>query len=382
MFTRFLARPSSSFFLFGPRGTGKTTWIDQQFPSTRKYDLLLASESIRLGRDPSLFTRECGALDPGSWVVVDEIQKVPALLDEVHHLIERRKLRFVLSGSSARKIKQGGANLLAGRAEVRRLFPFVSAELPAARGLEEILTHGMLPLAVTGANPQAFLKAYVETYLAEEIRAEAIVRQIGSFARFLEVAARMNGQTVNASGVARDALVARQTAQDYFQVLVDTLIGFLVPAWKAKRAVKQVAHSKFFLFDCGVARHMGGLGHLAVHPEERGALFETYLLHEIRAFLHYRELDYPLFFYRTRAGLEVDLIVETRDGLVALEMKSGIRWERKDGAGLREFSALHAPGKVQAMGVYAGPRQLVDGPFTVYPWSEFLQILWEGKILS
>ncbi len=314
--------------------------------------------------------------------MVDEVQKVPALLDEVHHLIEKRKLRFVLSGSSARKIKHGGANLLAGRAEVRRLFPFVSAELPSARGLEDILTHGMLPLAVTGANPQGFLKAYVETYLAEEIRAEAIVRQIGSFARFLEVAARMNGQTVNATGVARDSLVARQTAQDYFQVLVDTLIGFWLPPWRLKRAVKQVAHSKFFLFDCGVARHMGGLGHLAVHPEERGALFETYLLHEIRAFLHYRELDYPLFFYRTRAGLEVDLIVETRTGLVAIEMKSGVRWERKDGAGLREFCELHVPGKVQAIGVYAGPRPLLDGELAVHPWNEFLQLLWQGKVLS
>ena len=226
MFQRALRPPESSFFLFGPRGTGKTTWIKQHFrTASAYYDLLQTSESLRLNRDPSAFGKECADLPAESWIVVDEVQRAPLLLDEVQRLIEEKHLCFVLSGSSARKLRRGGANLLAGRAEVRHLFPFVSSELDFRRDLDEALQHGMLPMAVNSPRPRAFLKSYVETYIREEIQAEALVRQIGGFARFLEVAARMNGQVVNVSAVARDAGVARQTVQEYFQILVDTLIG-------------------------------------------------------------------------------------------------------------------------------------------------------------
>ena len=293
MIPRQLGLPDSTFFLLGPRGTGKTTWIQQHLPAEPRYDLLRAGESLRLSRDPGAFGHECDALPNGCWIVLDEVQKVPALLDEVQRLITEKRQRFVLCGSSARKLKRGGANLLAGRAEVRNLSPFVSVELDHQRGLGECLRYGMLPLAVESARPQAFLKAYADTYLKQEIQAEALVRQIGAFARFLEVAARMNGQTVNIAAIARDAGVARQTVQGYFQILVDTLVGYWLPAWKLKRAVKQIAHPKFYLFDTGVARQVAGFGHLPIHPEEAGFLLETYLLHEVRAFLHYRGLHYP-----------------------------------------------------------------------------------------
>ena len=380
MFQRQLQAPPGSFFLFGPRGTGKTTWIQEHFRDAPSYDLLSAAEALRLNRDPSFLARECEELAARRWVVIDEVQKAPLLLDEVHSLIERKRLRFVLSGSSARKLKRGGANLLAGRAEVKRLFPLVSRELDFQRGLEEALEHGMLPLAVTGTRPRAFLKAYVETYLQEEIQAEALVRQIGGFARFLEVAARMNGQAVNAAAVSRDAQVARQTVQGYFQILIDTLIAFWLPAWKLKRSTKQVAHPRFYLFDCGVARHMANLGHLPVHPEERGFLFETFLLHEIRAFLHYRELDYPLSYFSTHEGTEVDLIIETPRGLVAMEFKSGARWERKYHGGLLRFRDLHPRSRVFTFGVFAGKRALVEDQVRILPWREFLELLWAGEV--
>src|SRR5262245_42542780 len=223
MFARQLAAPDRSFFLFGARGTGKTTWIQQHFADATTYDLLLASESLRLARDPGLLRAECMALPAGNWVVLDEVQRVPALLDEVQHLMTKKRQRFVLSGSSARKLKRGGANLLAGRAEVRNMFPLVTAEAGIDRPLDAILAEGMLPLAVTGKRPAAFLRAYCDVYLKEEVQAEALVRQIGPFHRFLEVAARVNGQTVNVAGIARDAGIARQTATDFFQILVDTL---------------------------------------------------------------------------------------------------------------------------------------------------------------
>ena len=270
MLTRRLRPPDDSFFLLGARGTGKTTWIREHFQDAPQYDLLLSSESLRLSRDPSLFRAECSALPDEEWIVVDEIQRVPALLDEVQHLMMKKRQRFVLSGSSARKLRRSGANLLAGRAETRNMFPLVSAEIGDERELDLVLTQGMLPLAVTRARPAAFLRSYCDVYLHEEIQAEALVRQIGPFARFLEVAARMNGQTTNIAGVARDAGVARQTAQEFFQILVDTLIASWLPAWKLKRAVKQVEHAKFYLFDTAVARHLAGQAHMSIHADERG----------------------------------------------------------------------------------------------------------------
>ncbi|MFH0943642.1 MAG: DUF4143 domain-containing protein, partial [Planctomycetota bacterium] len=354
MFPRQLRSPDSTFFLFGPRGTGKTTWIKQRFPDTPRYDLLRSTERIRLSGNPGAFGDECDAVPRRDWVVLDEVQKVPALLDEVQRLIVDRSQRFVLCGSSARKLRRGGANLLAGRAEVRHLFPFVSIEIDDQRNLEEILRHGMLPLAVQSDRPRSFLKAYVQTYLNEEIQAEALVRQIGGFARFLEVAARVNGQSVNVSSVSRDAAVARQTVQGYFQILVDTLLGYWLPTWKLKRSVKQVMLPKFYLFDSGVARELAGLGHLQVHPEERGFLLETYLLHEVRAYLHYRELDYPMFYWRTHEGTEVDLVVETPQGIVALEIKSADRWERRFGNGLQRFRRELEDRPVELLGVFLG----------------------------
>ncbi len=382
MFHRDLFVPKTSFFLFGPRGTGKSTWIRKNVRAELSYDLLQTSESLRLNRDPSAFGKECSAAKGGAWIVVDEVQKAPMILDEVHRLIEERKQKFVLSGSSARKLKRGASNLLAGRAEVCHLFPLVSKEVGFTRSVDEALEHGMLPMAVTGNRPESFLRAYVETYLREEVQAEALVRQIGGFARFLEVAARMNGQVVNASGVARDAGVARQTVQDYFQILVDTLIGSWLPAWKLKKPAKQVAHPKFYLFDCGVARHLAGFGHLAVHPEERGALLETYVLHEIRAYLHYNDLHYPIFYWRTHQGTEVDFIIESRSGVLVLEVKASTRWSSWDNAGLVRFRDDHPELKIRTVGVYRGARALKEKEVTVQPCEEFLRSLWGGELVQ
>ncbi len=380
MLTRQLEPGKTSFFLFGPRGTGKTTWIRDRIKPAAIYDLLNASESLRLNRDPAAFGKECESLDRDAWVVVDEVQKAPLLLDEVQRLMTDKRLRFVLSGSSARKLRRGASNLLAGRAEVRHLFPFVSRELDFKRGLDESLEHGLLPIAVLGDRPRAFLKSYVETYLHEEIQAEALVRQIGPFARFLEVAARMNGQVVNASGIARDAGVARPTVQDFFQILIDTLLACWLPAWKLKPSVKEVRHPKLYLFDTGVTRHLAGLGHLPVHPEERGFLLETNLLHEVRAYLHYSELDYPVFYWRTHDGAEVDFLIDTPKGIVAIEVKAAERWQSKFHAGIARLRAERPKVQLRAFGVYTGKRALEEDGVRVLPWGEFLRALWDGRI--
>ena len=322
-------RPSASFFLFGPRGTGKSTWIASNFAGAPTYDLLNTREALRLSRNPEALYRELEGLPSGTWVVVDEVQKVPDLLDEVHRLIERRHLRFVLSGSSARKLKRGGANLLAGRAVVERLFPLVSVERAYQLSLDDALVHGSMPLAVTGEDPVGYLLAYAETYLQEEIRAEALTRSIGSFSRFLEVAARQNGQVTNLSAIARDAAVGRSTVQNYFEILEETLVGHWVHPWKLKRATKQVAHPKFYLFDCGVARALSGRLPYPPAPEEEGPLLETLLYGEIRAYIAYAKLRYPLFYWRNYDRVEVDLLCETRRGFVAVEIKSAARWERR-----------------------------------------------------
>lgn len=381
MLARRLPPPDHSFFLLGARGTGKTTWIQEHFAGAVTYDLLLAAESLRLSREPGLLRAECMALPDRAWVVIDEVQRVPALLDEVQHLMTKKRQRFVLSGSSARKLKRSGVNLLAGRAEMRHMFPLVSAESGFDRDLDDVLAQGMLPLAVTGKRPAAFLRSYCEVYLREEVQSEALVRQIGSFQRFLEIAARMNGQRVNVAGLSRDAGIARQTVTDYFQILVDTLIGTWLPAWKLKRSVKQVAHPKFFLFDTGVARHLGGTAHLGLHPEERGTLFETLVLHELRAWLHYEDLEYPVAYWQQHGGAEVDFVVETPDGLVAIEVKSGARWDERFLSGIRSLRERVA-GKVRAFGVYTGERALELDGVRVLPWQEFLDALWKGRLIA
>lgn len=380
MFTRLLKPPSSSFFLFGPRGTGKSTWIRQNFSKAVFYDLLDSNESLRLSKEPHLLYRELASLKPKSWVVIDEVQKVPQLLDEIHRLIEDQKLKFVLSGSSARKLKKGQANLLAGRARLETLFPLTSAEVAFNLEFPKICQKGMLPSAYQSEDFEEYLRAYVQIYLNEEIKGEALTRNIGHFARFLEVAARQNGQVTNVANISRDAQVARQTVQGYFDILSDTLIGRWLPAWKLKRATKQVVHPKFYFFDPGVSRALSGRQAYPPTPEELGFLLETFILNELLAYLAYHKLHYPVTFWSSHDGVEVDFFFETKKGYRAIEVKSNTRWDKKYGKGLKR---LHTEigDKSDYFGIYLGSRQLSFDHFTVYPVQTFLKKLWNGEIV-
>lgn len=384
MYKRSFKKPHYSSLLFGPRGTGKSTWISQHFPKTTLYNLLDTKEQLRLSKAPSLFYQEVKALPKKSWVVIDEIQKVPALLDEIHRLIEEDGYQFLLSGSSARKLKRGASNLLAGRAISLQMLPFCSKEVDT-KNIDKVLKYGLLPKAYLLEKPTSFLKTYVNTYLKEEVLAEALTRNIGAFNRFLEIAARQNGQLTNLSNLARDAEVKRPSVDGYFSVLIDTLIGYWLPAWSINSSTKQVDHPKFYFFDTGVVRALAGRLPYDMTSEEKGPLLETWILHELRCLILYNELYYQLFFWRNHNGQEVDIVFEGKKFFYAIEIKAAPNWKPEFNKGLNSFKDKFVQQKsvkkpLKRMGIYTGERKAKIGDIEVFPVHDFLDFLWSSDL--
>ena len=386
MYSRLLELPEKSFFLFGPRGTGKSVWLEQRLGhAALSVDLLKSSEYLRYRRDPSLFTREVAALrDECPWIIIDGVQKLPELLDEVHALLfeSRNRCRFALSGSSARKLKRSHANMLAGRALMKRMFPLSMLEIGEDFSLQDALRYGQMPLSVsstTRAEKVEFLDAYVETYLREEIQQEAFVRNLDSFYRFLTVVGVVSGQILNIANIARDVGTARSTVQGYFSILEDTLLGWYLPAYRNKAKVKEIAHSKFYLFDCGVQRALVGLHRDEPSGVETGNLFETFLLNEFRAINAWRSYGGRFFYWRTESGNEVDLVWKRGEYAVGFEIKSSESWKGTFNKGL---NVLMESGDIQrAVGIYRGRRILKMGEVTVLPYKVAIEMAWEGSFL-
>jgi predicted AAA+ superfamily ATPase len=382
MFTRSFRLPEHSFFLFGPRGTGKTTWLRHVLPDALWFDLLRTQTFLALTRQPESFRQQVEAQRRNSWVVVDEVQRLPTLLNEVHALIAERgrAYQFALSGSSARKLRRMDVNLLAGRVINRQFFPLTAAELNYDVDPDRILRFGLLPQI--HAEPDFALdslEAYAANYIREEIQQEAIVRHLNSFSRFVEVAALMNGQVANVAGLARDAVVARPTVQGYFTVLVDTLIGTWLPAWRKRAKVKEVASPKFYLFDPGVVRALGGRLREPLDAAERGFLLETWILHELRAAMASQDTGGQLHYWRTPSGSEVDFVWTRGAHAVGVEVKAATTWRREYGASLK---ALIVQGTLQAgYGTYLGAAELKDGPLRIFPLRRFLKELASGQVL-
>jgi predicted AAA+ superfamily ATPase len=383
MITRQYRLPGHSFFLFGPRGTGKTTWLKHVLPDALWFDLLRTQVVLALSRQPESFRQQVEALPRGRWVVIDEVQRMPALLNEVHALIADRgsAYRFALSGSSARKLKRLDVDLLAGRAINRQFFPLTASELGYDLGVDRVLRFGLLPqIHMESDHAVDVLDAYVANYVREEIQQEALVRNLASFARFLEVAALVNAQVVNVAGIARDAAVARPTVQGYFATLEDTLMGCWLPAWRKRAKVKEVASPKFYLFDPGVARALAGRLREPLDGLERGFLLETWMLHELRAAMASRNLGGNLYYWRTPAGTEVDFIWARGARAVGIEVKAAAMWRREYGAALK---GLIDQGVLSAgYGVYTGSAELKDGPLHIWPIMRFLRELTAGNILE
>jgi len=385
---RLLRCPERSFFLFGPRGTGKSTWLGQALPEAVRFDLLDTSLYLELSRDPHRLEAIIGNRPSGSWVVLDEIQKIPALLDEVHRLMEKRRWRFALCGSCARKLRRGGANLLGGRAITLNMEGFSAAELGTTFDLEFSLNWGLLPFVqLERQNAADILEAYVNTYLKEEIREEGLVRNVPPFLRFLNVAGQLNGQSVHGQNIAREAALPRSTVDTYFSILIDTLLGHFLPAWRPGFKVREAAHPKFYWFDPGIARAAAGLIREPADRLWQGAALETLIFHELRVYNETSRKKRPLTYYRTASGVEIDFIIESRKRsanapahLVAIEVKRADKWNRSWESGLRDLAIQKGVKVDRLVAVYTGPRAYHFEGLDVLPVSEFLQSLYQGKI--
>jgi predicted AAA+ superfamily ATPase len=369
---RKLALPKGSFFLLGPRGTGKSTWVRAQLPGALSVDLLKESTYAELAGHADRLESVADA-DGATTIVIDEVQKLPPLLDEVHRLIESRGFRFVLTGSSARKLRRTGVNLLAGRARTLSMHPFTSSELGARFDLSRAIRHGLLPSVWTHDDPEEYLRSYVGTYLREEVQQEALVRNIASFRRFLEAASFSQASVLNVQAVAADCGINRKTVETHFDLLEDLLLATRVPVFRRRAARKLTVHPKFFFFDAGVYRALRPRGPLDADDEIDGAAIETLLYQSLRAENANANLGYDLFFWRTMEGMEVDFVLYGERGLQAFEVKRSSIFRETDLAGLRAFCADYPSASGHLF--YGGTKRYRFGAIEVAPLGEGLAAL-------
>lgn len=358
-----------SYFLFGPRQTGKTSLIQHTLNEYRCYNLLQTDMYLKLSREPQRLRQEI--TDDDKIVIIDEIQKLPILLDEVHNLIEEKGIHFLLTGSSARKLRNKGVNLLGGRARTRRLRPFIFRELKGNFQLLKALDTGLIPSIYFSNAPFEDLEAYAGNYLRKEIAAEAIVRNVPAFSRFLTVAGLCNGKMINYTNIASDAQVPRSTVQEYFQILRDTLLGDDLPAWRKSVKRKPVSTSKFYFFDIGVARFLQGRRGLEMRSPEFGEAFEAYIHHEIKTYCDYK-VGCDLCYWRSTSGFEVDFVI---NGKTAIEVKGKANITRKDFKGLTAIKEEELLENYILVTLEDTPRK--DGDICILPWKDFIANLWQ-----
>ena len=369
-----------SFFLFGPRATGKTTWIKAVFPEDVFVDLLDSAVYTRLLAAPE---RLENLIPPGykGKVVIDEIQRVPALLNEVHRLIEQKQISFVLTGSSARSLRKKGVNLLAGRALTRHFHPLTVLELGKDFNLEDSLRFGHLPYVFRAEDKKAYLASYISTYLREEVLQEGLSRSIASFSKFLEIASFSQAGVINASGIAREAGLDRKTVDGYFQIVEDLMIGSRLPAFTKRAKRRLVVGDKFFFFDAGVYRALRPVGPLDSPEEITGASLETLLLQEFSALNDYFGLGYTAYYWRTSSGAEVDFVFYGESGFIAIEVKRAANIDGTRLGGLKSFQKDYPQAKCYL--ACGASRREYHGGIEVWPFKDLLvnlpEILKGGK---
>ncbi|MGO8988304.1 MAG: ATP-binding protein [bacterium] len=373
MYSRIIAPPKTkSFFLFGPRGTGKTTWVKSAFPKAAYIDLLEAELFNDLTANPQRLSNFI-PLDFKDWVIIDEVQRIPELLHEVHRLIETKKYRFILTGSSPRKLKRKGPNLLAGRALTLSMHPLSVAELGDDFRLEHSMRYGQLPSVYTEADPKKYLEAYVRTYLEEEIRQEGLTRNLSAFARFLEAASFSQGSILNISSVARECHVERKVVESYFSILEDLMIGYRIPIFSKKAKRRLIVHPKFYFFDVGVYRTLRPMGPLDAPEEVDGIALETLFLQELIALNSAFDFGYKIFYWRTSNGREVDFVLYGPKGMLSFEIKRTSRITSAMLGGLKSFLADYPMAK--AYFLYTGNRRMHEGKIEIVPLLEILENL-------
>ena len=365
-----------SLFLFGPRSTGKTTLLRNQFGPESLINLLRSSTFLTLSEKPSRLREMVNEISQKSKIIIiDEIQKLPGLLDEVHDLIETTDLRFILTGSSGRKLKRSGVNLLAGRAWQTNLYPLTSAEIPDFT-IERYLLYGGLPQVYSSDYPIEELDAYADTYLKEEIKQEALVQNFIHFSRFLSIAATVNTEQLNYANVSRDTGVPVTSVRSYFEILSDTFIGFILEPWRESRKRKAITTVKFYFFDVGIANFLRGIQNINKNSSEFGTAFENFIAMELRSYISYRRIKKKLTYWRTRTGYEVDFLIGT---IAAIEVKSAEKITDKHLKGIR---ALAEEGIVETFYVVSfdeTDRQTEDG-IRLLHWRTFLSELWADSL--
>jgi predicted AAA+ superfamily ATPase len=369
-----------SAFLWGARKTGKSTWLRAHFADSIYYDLLKTDVMLEFTRNPAALREQLLAKNPTALqapIVLDEVQKVPQLLDEVQGLIEDRRLRFVLCGSSARKLKRGQANLLGGRAWRFEMHPLVSAEVPGI-DLLQALNRGLIPAHYVQDHYRRALRAYVQDYLKEEVFAEGLTRNVGAFSRFFDAVGHSHGELINYANIARDCGVDAKTVKEYYQILVDTLLGSFVEPFKRRQSRQVIGKApKFYLFDVGVAGALTQRVIPQLKGEQFGRAFEHFIHMEILAHRSYSELEYPINFWRTKSGLEVDFVLAS--GEVAIEVKGTDRVDVRDLSSLRSFAEEFKP--KHALLVCTEKQERLVGAMRIVPWRKFLEQLWAGGYL-
>ena len=374
---KFKYSDEESFFLWGARQTGKSTLLGKLYKNHLYIDLLLSDVFERYNRNPGLLREAVMAWDGAQPVIIDEIQRIPALLNEVHWLIANTDAKFILSGSSPRKIIKSGTNLLGGRALRYELYPLIKKEIPDF-DLLRALNHGLLPRHYLSERPQKLHSAYVGSYLQDEIIAEAKIRNIGSFTRFLEIAAFSNGEMVNYSHIGSECGVSPPTVREYFQILEDTLIGRFVPSFQKKPKRRIIQSPRFYYFDVGIANYLLKRGNILPGSETFGKAFEHYIYHEIYAHRHYTQTDYPISYWRTTSGLEVDFILGDHE--VAVEVKATPSASARHLKGLKSFAEEYSVKRKVLVSLDPLPRKA--GDIDILPWERFLELLWNGEIIT
>ncbi|WP_420619265.1 ATP-binding protein [Candidatus Poriferisocius sp.] len=383
MFERMLSLPKSgaeTFFLWGPRQAGKSTLLKLCYPDGVWVDLLKADEFRRYVARPELLREELEASgpDPSRQVVIDEIQKVPALLDEVHWLIENRGLHFALCGSSARKVRRGAANLLGGRAIRYEMRGLTAGEIGDAFDLDRALNHGYLPRIYESAKPRRLLDAYIADYLREEVAAEGLVRNLPAFSGFLDAAALSDGDPVNYSNIARECGVSGPTAKSYFDILTDTLLARWLPRWQRRAKRRLSGGPKLYFEDVGVVNRLARRGELKRGSDVYGKAFENWVFHELSAFVSYRDLDEQLTYWRLPSKIEVDFVIG--DMRLAIEAKATAKITRKHLKGLRTLAEEHPGVRRIVVCLEPRPRRTEDG-IDIVPAPDFAHRLWQGDIV-
>jgi predicted AAA+ superfamily ATPase len=377
----FTLPPGRSAFLWGARKTGKSTWLRQHYPNSIYYDFLKTDVMLDLARHPSALREQLLAKDLSTLkgpIVLDEVQKVPQILDEVQWLIETQKLSFILCGSSARKLKRGQANLLGGRAWRFEMHPLVFAEIPGFN-LLQALNRGLLPSHYTEHRFRRSLRAYVQDYLKEEVFAEGLTRNIAAFSRFFDAVGYSHGELTNYANIASDSGVDAKTIKEYYQILVDTLLGTFIEPFKRRQSRQVIsATPKFYLFDVGVAGVLTRRQIPEARGEQFGKAFEHFIFMELHAHRSYSELDYTINFWRTKSGLEVDFILA--DGEMALEVKGAGRVANKELKALAAFAEEFKP--KHALLICNEKEERLVGKVRVMPWKNFLTRLWAGEYLK